>query len=130
MILVFLATPSEGQLKFPLSNLNALNFRFPPRTRTSWIRFAPIRVFAGWRPSSNFRFLRYEARCAPVAARLWRESREIPILSPQSVLVHESNAKTGGPEFKTGKYLVVPSWKLCWLAIDLGRVVTADATSG
>jgi hypothetical protein len=64
--------------------------------------------------------LRYEARCAPVAARLWRESREIPILSPQSALVHESNTKTGGPEFKTRKYLVVPSWKLCSWAIDLG----------
>ena len=47
MILVFLATPSLGQLKLPLSNLNARNFLLPPLTRTSWIRFAPIRVLAG-----------------------------------------------------------------------------------
>lgn len=38
--LVFLVTCSDPQAKFPVSNLNARYFVFPPRVLTSWIRFA------------------------------------------------------------------------------------------
>ena len=58
MILVFRVTDSEPHAKLPESRRSARNFWFPPRVRTVWMRFAPSFVFAGWRPSSNFLFLR------------------------------------------------------------------------
>jgi hypothetical protein len=78
MIRVFLVTFSEPHAKLPVSRRSARYLCPPPRTRTVWIRFAPSLVPAGWRPSSNFRFLRYWARWAPVAERLCRVSRVIP----------------------------------------------------
>ena len=78
IILVFLVTCSLPHAKLPESRRSARYLRLPPRTRTVWMRFGPNLVMAGWRPSSNFLFLRYAGRCAPVAERLCRELREIP----------------------------------------------------
>ena len=57
-ILVFLVVLSLAHAKLPVSSLSARYLRLPPRTRTEWTRLGPTLVFAGWRPSSNFRFLR------------------------------------------------------------------------
>ena len=53
MTRTFRAMPSEPQEKLPESIRRARYFVFPPRVRTRCIRFAPIRVFAGWRPFSK-----------------------------------------------------------------------------
>lgn len=58
MIRVFLVTDSLPHAKLPESRRRARYFRLPPRTRTVWIRLGPSLVLAGWRPSSNFLFLR------------------------------------------------------------------------
>lgn len=55
-ILVFLAIPSEAQLKFPSFNLNALYFMLPPLTLKGRIRCSPNLVLAGTRPNSNCLF--------------------------------------------------------------------------
>lgn len=53
MTRVFLATPSEPHEKLPESRRRARNLRLPPRVRTRWMRLAPMRVLAGWRPFSK-----------------------------------------------------------------------------
>jgi hypothetical protein len=55
---VLRVTCSEPHAKLPESRRRARYLRLPPRTRTVCMRLAPSLVFAGWRPSSNFRFLR------------------------------------------------------------------------
>ena len=80
MIRHFRDIASEPHEKLPESSLRALNFLFPPLTRTSWILFGPIFVFAACLPNSNFLFLRNCARFAPVAERLCLESLEIPLV--------------------------------------------------
>lgn len=50
---------SEAQAKLPESRRRARNLVLPPRVRTVEMRFGlSRRVLAGWRPSSNFLFLR------------------------------------------------------------------------
>lgn len=48
--------PSEPQAKLPESRRSALYLWLPPRVRTVWMRLAPIRVLADWRPCSKTRF--------------------------------------------------------------------------
>lgn len=95
MMRVLKVTDSEPQEKLPWSVRRARNFLLPlsrhkmlrtgtwcsyPRVRTTWIRGSPSLVMAAGRPSSNLRFMRIGARRAPVARRLWKLSREIPLL--------------------------------------------------
>lgn len=56
MIRVLRVQPSDAQAKLPESRRSARYLRLPPRVRTMWMRFGPIRVFAGWRPSSKALF--------------------------------------------------------------------------
>lgn len=56
MMRVLRVQPSEPQAKLPLSRRRALYLWLPPRVRIVWMRLAPIRVLAGWRPSSKARF--------------------------------------------------------------------------
>merc|ERR1711939_403422 len=86
---------SEPQAELPVSRRMARDLVLPPRTRTWWMRFGPSLVMAAWRPSSNFLFLRYWARAAPVALRLWRESREIPVRSLVSQFLASSHSSQG-----------------------------------
>ena len=48
--------PSELQEKLPASRRRARYLVLPPRVRTRWIRLAPMRVLAGWRPFSKALF--------------------------------------------------------------------------
>jgi len=45
--LVLRVTCSEAHAKFPLSRRRARCFKFPPRTRTVWMRLGPSLVLAG-----------------------------------------------------------------------------------
>jgi hypothetical protein len=56
MTRVLRVQPSEAQAKLPESRRSARYLWLPPRVRTVWIRLAPIRVFAGWRPASKALF--------------------------------------------------------------------------
>lgn len=58
MIRVLRVTCSDAQAKLPPSRRRARYLVLPPRVRTVWIRLAPSFVLAGWRPNSNFLFLR------------------------------------------------------------------------
>jgi len=50
------AIPSDAHEKLPDSRRRARNLRLPPRVRTRWILFAPIRVLASCLPASKARF--------------------------------------------------------------------------
>lgn len=56
MTRVLRVVPSEAHAKLPESRRRARYLWLPPRVRTVWMRLAPIRVCAGWRPSSKARF--------------------------------------------------------------------------
>lgn len=56
MMRVLRVQPSEPQAKLPESRRRALYLWLPPRVRMVWMRLAPIRVLAAWRPASKARF--------------------------------------------------------------------------
>lgn len=79
MTRVLRVQPSEAQVKLPESRRRARYLWLPPRVRTVWMRLAPIRVFAGWRPASKALFFpvrscqkfRFISMCVEQAQNAW-----------------------------------------------------------